>query len=68
MVGRGKKVRKGNSKSNVERNMITEVTSKLLNLEAIVSVLTYNHPFKSRLSLIVRVNVVLNRSVVVDSD
>ena len=68
MVGRGKKVRKGNSKSNVERNKITEVTSKLLNLEAIVSVLTYNHPFKSRLSLIVRVNVVLNRSVVVDSD
>ena len=44
MVGRGKKVRKGNSKSNVERNKITEVTSKLLNLEAIVSVLTYNHP------------------------
>ena len=39
-----------------------------LNLEAIVSVLTCNHPFKSRLSLIVRVNVVLNRSVVVDSD
>ena len=29
MVGRGKKVRKGNSKSNVERNKITAVTSKL---------------------------------------
>ena len=31
-------VRNGNSKLNVERNKITAVTSKLLNLELIVSV------------------------------
>lgn len=41
MVGREKKVRKGNSKNNVERNKITADTS---NLEVIVSFLTYNHP------------------------
>ena len=40
MVGREEKVRKGNSKFNVERNKITADT---LNLEVIVSVFTYNH-------------------------
>lgn len=40
MAGREKKVRKGNSKFNLERNKITANTS---NLEVIVGVLTYNH-------------------------
>ena len=36
--------------------------------EQIVALTSYKNDFKSRLSLIVRVSVVLNRTVVVDSD
>ena len=40
----------------------------LVNYQRIVKGLNPRSHFKSRLSLIVRVNVVLNRTVVVDSD